>query len=192
MSHRSSTERIANIIRQALADGHIVDIEGLGTFRPTAKGFDFVPEVRPRIFLAYVHEDLAAARRLFSDLKNADYQPWLDQESLLPGQNWPRSIDHAIEVSDFFIPCFSKRSVLKRGEFQSELRFALDCAAKMPLDDMFVIPVRLDDCVLPERITQHLQHVDLFPSWADGLAQIRRPIDHELVRKRRTDLPLAS
>ena len=191
MSRRSSTERIASIIRQALANGHVVDIEGLGTFRPSAAGFDFVPEVRPRIFLAYVQEDLAAARRLFRDLEGSDYQPWLDKENLLPGQNWPRSIDHAIEISDFFIPCFSKRSVLKRGAFQSELRFALDCASKRPLDDMFVIPVRLDDCVLPDRITHHLQHVDLFPRWDAGITRIRRAIDNELARKRKSDLPLA-
>lgn len=192
MKQMSSTDRIADIIRRALAKGHTVDIEGLGTFRPAAEGFDFVPEARPRVFIAYVSEDLAAAGRLFRDLENADCQPWLDKESLLPGQNWPRSIDHAIEVSDFFIPCFSKRAVLKRGVFQSELRFALDCAAKRPLDDMFVIPVRLEECVVPKRITQHLQCVDLFPAWDDGFAQIRRTIDHELVRKRRSELPLAS
>jgi hypothetical protein len=192
MSRRASDDRIAKIIRNALAGGHIVDIEGLGTFRPTVKGFDFVPEVRPRVFIAYVQEDMAAARRLFRDLKNADYQPWLDKENLLPGQNWPRAIDQEIEISDFFIPCFSKRSVLKRGAFQSELRFALDCASRLPLDDIFVIPARLDSCILPERITRSLQHVDLFPDWDNGVARIRRTIDHELSRKRIGEMPLAS
>jgi hypothetical protein len=56
---------------------------------------------------------------------------------------------------------------------------------------MFVIPVRLDDCVLPDRITHHLQHVDLFPRWDEGIAQIRRTVDYELARKRRGELPLA-
>jgi hypothetical protein len=191
MSRRGTTERIASIIRKAVFEGHVVDIEGLGTFRPSKDGFEFVAELRPRIFLAYVQEDLLEVRALFRDLKTADYQPWLDKENLLPGQNWPRSIERAIEVSDFFIPCFSRRSVLKRGVFQSELRFALDCASKRPLDDMFVIPVRLDDCVPPERITSRIQHVDLFPDWERGIVSLRAAIDHELVRKRRRELPLA-
>lgn len=144
------------------------------------------------MFLAYVNEDLPLIQQLFDELKGAGYQPWLDKENLLPGQNWPRSIERAIEVADFVIPCFSKHSVLKRGGFQSELRFAIDCASKLPLDDVFLIPVRLDNCVLPDRIQKFLHHVDLFPSWADGVAQIRRTVDQELARKRKLKLPRAS
>lgn len=192
MTRRCSTRRIASIIRQAMRDGHVVDIEGFGTFRPLTKGFEFIPELRPRVFLAYVQEDFPLVRRLFRDLQRGGYQPWLDEENLLPGQNWPRSIDRAIEVSDFFIPCFSKKSVLKRGIFQSELRFALDCASRLPLDDTFLIPVRLDECVVPERIRKSLQHVDLFPNWSGGLAQIRRTIDQQLARRHPADVPVAS
>lgn len=192
MRREASANRIARIIRQALKEGHTIDIEGFGKFRPADIGFDFVPETRPRIFIAYVGEDLRKVRRLYRDLKKHGYQPWMDKENLLPGQNWPRSIERAIEVSDFFIACFSKRSVPKRGVFQSELRYALDCAARLPLDEIFVIPVRLDDCAPPERIARQLQHVDLFGNWSAGLAQLRRTIDEECARRRRQRLPLAS
>ena len=192
MNRRSGSARIAEVIRQALNDGHVVDIEGLGTFRPNSDGFDFEPEDRPRIFLAYVREDVEAVRRLYKDLKRLGYRPWMDEEELLPGQNWPRAIDRAIEVCDFFIPCFSSRAVLKKGVFQSELRYALECASRLPLDDVYLIPVRLDDCVLPHRIESLLQHVDLFPSWNEGLVQIQKTVDRELVRRRREQLPLAS
>ncbi len=192
MNRRCSTARIAAIIRQVLLEGHNVEIEGFGIFRPSGDSFEFQPEVRPRIFLAYVKEDLPAIRRLFDDLKLAGYRPWLDRENLLPGQNWPRSIERAIEVADFVIPCFSKQSVLKRGGFQAELRFAMDCASKLPLDDVFLIPLRLDNCTVPDRIQKFLQHVDLFPSWTDGITQIRRTVDQELARKRRLKLPKTS
>lgn len=192
MNRRCGTARIAGLIRKALDDGHVVDIEGLGTFRPRGGSFEFVPEHLPRIFLAYVREDVEAVRRLYAELKRAGYRPWMDQEELLPGQNWPRAIDHAIDVCDFFIPCFSKKAVPKRGVFQSELRYALDCAAKLPLDDIFLVPVRLDDCVLPYRIQSLLHHVDLFPSFSGGVEQIRRTVDHEMARRRREELPLAS
>jgi hypothetical protein len=192
MTPRSSTARIARIIRQALSEGHVVDIEGFGTFRPGSLGFEFVPETRPRVFIAYVQEDLRIVRRLCHELKEAGYNAWLDKESLLPGQNWPRSIERAIEVSDFFIACFSKRSVPKRGVFQSELRYALDCAARLPLDDIFVIPVRLNECTPPERIMSTYQHVDLFADWDKGIAQIRRAMDREWARRGRKRLLLAS
>jgi hypothetical protein len=190
MIRRSSAATVANIIRKALGEGHVVDIEGFGTFRPSAGGFEFLPETRPRVFVAYVQEDLEIVRRLCSELKRQGYQPWLDKECLMPGQNWPRSIERAIEVSDFFIACFSKRSVTKRGIFQSELRYALDCARRLPLDDVFVIPVRLDDCRPPESVVRWLHHVDLFPDWKRGVGQICRAIDSELARRRK--LPLAS
>jgi hypothetical protein len=192
MKRRSPPSRIAAIIRRALKDGHVIDIEGFGTFRPSECGFDFVPETGPRIFIAYVGEDLRKVRRLYRDLKHYGYHPWLDKESLLPGQNWPRAIERAIEVSDFFLACFSTRSVSKRGVFQSELRYALDCAQRMPLDGIFFIPVRLDDCAPPERIARQLQHVDLFRNWVAGMAQLRRTIDAECARKRRQQMRLAS
>ena len=63
---------------------------------------------------------------LFQDFQNHGFDPWLDRKKLLPGQNWPRSIEEAIETSDFFVPCFSHRSVNKKGGFQAEIRYALD------------------------------------------------------------------
>jgi hypothetical protein len=192
-TRKASTSRIARLIRKALKEGHHIEIEGFGTFLPSSEdAFVFVQETRPRIFIAYVRSDLRKVRRLYADLKKHGYQPWLDKENLLPGQNWPLSIERAIDVSDFFIACFSKQSVPKRGVFQSELRYALDCAARMPLDEIFFIPVRLDECDPPERVVRHLHHVDLFGNWAAGMAQLRRTIDTECARKLRQKLPLAS
>ena len=57
----------------------------------------------------------------------------------------------------------------KRGGFQSEVRYALDCANRLPVDDVFLIPVRLDDCRVPARIQRETQYVDLFPSFEAGV-----------------------
>lgn len=192
MTRRSSTARIARIIRKALDEGHVVDIAGFGSFRPTSDGFDFIRETNPTVFIAYVQEDLAMARRLFNDLQEAGCQPWLDKENLLPGQNWPRAIERAIEISDFFIPCLSRRAISKRGVFQSELRYALDCARRLPIDSIFVIPARLDDCVIPREIEAHLHRVDLFSDWRSGLEQVRRTIAQEMTRRRSSEMPWAS
>ena len=124
------------------------------------------------MFIAYVDEDFELAERLYRALETAGFDPWLDKKKLLPGQNWARSIERTIEISDFFIACFSSRGTAKRGHFQSELRFALECASRLPLEDIFFIPVRFSECQVPVEIARRFQYVDLFPSWEQGVARI--------------------
>lgn len=183
------TERdaIADIIRKALDSGRSVEIDGLGTFRAAAHGYEFLAQTRPQVFIAYVAEDLAFARRLCESLRDAGCSPWLDKDMLLPGQNWPRAIERAIDVSDAFVACFSTKSIVKRGQFQSELRYALDCARKRPLnetaEEAFVIPLRFEECAVPHRISDHMQYVDLFPHWEHGVRRVARTI-HRAARDR--------
>ena len=104
----ASDERVAAIVRQCLAEGKSVQIDGLGAFEPDGcGGFRFLPRAAASVFLAYVREDGPRVDGLFDELEAAGYSPWMDRRKLLPGQNWPRSIEDAIETSDFFIACFS-------------------------------------------------------------------------------------
>lgn len=184
---------IARIVRECLDRGSSVEIEGLGTFRPDhAGGFLFQPQMRPKIFLAYVVEEQRAAERLCQDLVRAGFDPWLDRKRLLPGQNWPRAIERAIAVSDFFLACLSRRSIGKRGRFQSEMRYALDCAAMLPLEAVFFIPVRLEECRVPARIHQEFQYVDLFPDWERGFERIAAVIRRQIAARRRLGPPAAA
>lgn len=188
---RSSSAQVAGIVRRCLEQGGSVEIDGLGSFQPDGKGgFEFLPETRPKVFLAYVIEDVEAAERLYGDLLAQGLDPWLDRKKLLPGQNWPRAIERAIAASDFFVACFSRRAGGKRGCFQSELRFALDCARRLPLEDVFLIPVRFEECGVPERISRELQYVDLFPDWNKGVRRLLAAIRKQTKRKGRR-LPLA-
>jgi hypothetical protein len=168
-----SSELLARTVQECLTEGASVEIDGLGTFIPDARdGFLFQPRNRPQVFIAYVQEDAAAAERLFESLETCGFDPWLDRRKLLPGQNWPRSIEEAISTSDFFLACFSRRSVKKKGGFQAEIRFALDCTQRIPLDEIFLIPARLDACVVPFRIQNETQYIDLFPDWDRGFRRM--------------------
>ena len=179
-----SSAQVARLVRQCLAEGVSVEMDGLGTFLPDAqRGFRFLPRNRPKVFVAYVQEDAAAAERLFEDLEARGFDPWLDRRKLLPGQNWPRSIEEAITTSDFFLACFSHRSVKKKGGFQAEIRYALDCARQIPLDEIFIVPVRLTPCRVPRSIQRELQYVDLFPDWIDGLARLVLMLRREVARR---------
>jgi TIR domain len=175
-----SLEELARLIQRCLRRSNAVEIDGLGVFaRNSAGNISFNDSNHPRIFIAYAAEDKAVAEQLFSALCARGFAAWLDRRKLLPGQNWPLRIEEAIASSDFFIACFSKRSVRKRGGFQAEIRYALDCANRVPLDDVFIIPVRLDDCRVPARIQKETQYVDLFPDWRAGLQRVFRIIEKQ-------------
>jgi len=170
---RAQSEQLARLLRHYLRRGASVEIEGLGVFRPDGRGrLRFLPATKPKVFLAYVQEDVEAAQRLYRDLQAHGFDPWLDRKKLLPGQNWPRSIEQAIELADYFVACFSKHAIGKRGCFQSELRYALDCARRVPLDQTYFIPVRLEECRVPARISRQIHYVDLFPDWERGFRRI--------------------
>jgi hypothetical protein len=169
-------KKIFEIVRRSLDAGQAVEIEGLGRFRASPQGYKFDPEMTPTVFVAYAVEDLPAVRRLCDDLRAAGCSPWLDKDRIMPGQNWTQSIARAIADSDAFVACFSSRSVSKRGMFQSELRTALECAQKRPLDDVFLLPARLERCVVPAQISDHFQYVDLFPDWDRGVKRLARSI----------------
>jgi hypothetical protein len=165
--------RIVKIVREALEHGAAVEIDGLGTFRGSrSQRFKFVSQSKARVFIAYVEEDLRLAKKLYSAFEQQGFRPWLDKKKLMPGQNWPRAIETAIQTSDFFVACFSRQSTSKRGTFHSELRYALTCASRVPLDEIFFIPVRLDGCIVPGRISRRIQYVDLFPDWLAGVKQV--------------------
>ena len=167
---------IFEIVRRSLEAGQTVEIEGLGSFHASAQGYRFDPEAQPTVFVAYAAEDLGVVRRLCDALQNAGCSPWLDKDRLMPGQNWTQSIERAIAETDALVACFSSRSVSKRGMFQSELRHALECAGKHPLDEVFLLPVRLERCVIPIQISDRVQYVDLFPDWEQGVKRLVRSI----------------
>ncbi|HEV3201781.1 MAG TPA: toll/interleukin-1 receptor domain-containing protein [Bryobacteraceae bacterium] len=177
-------QQLAQIVIRGLAAGHIVEIDGLGVFHPDSeRGCRFEPSTVPRVFIAYAKEDASLAARLYDALEAAGFLPWMDSRKLLPGQNWPRAIESAIENSDFFVACFSSASVNKKGRFQAEIRYALDCARRMPLDEIFLMPVRLDACRIPGTIQREFHHVDLFPDWSEGIRRMVTAIECELERR---------
>lgn len=117
-----------------------------------------------RVFLCHASQDKPAVRDLYQKLLAAGWiDPWLDEEKLLPGQDWDLEIEKAVEASEAVIVCISSRSITKEGYIQKELRKVLDSALEKPEETIFIIPLRLDDCELPRRLrTWH--YVDYFPT----------------------------
>ena len=57
--------------------------------------------------------------------------------------------------------CLSRDSVTKEGYAQKEIRFALDVADEKPEGTSYLIPLRLEECQVPERL-RRWQWVDFF------------------------------
>jgi hypothetical protein len=130
----------------------------------------------PTIFISYAREDENLAKAVYRMLKEKGFKPWLDKEEILPGEKWDAKIKTSLRKSDFLIVCMSKKSLSKRGYVQKEVRMALDEAQKMPGNSIYIIPVRFDDCDVPDEIAE-FQYVDwLQPGGPDNLA---RAISHE-------------
>jgi len=100
-------------------------------------------------------------RELVSRLRKDGFDPWLDEERLLPGQDWELEISTAVRQSDAVIVCLSTASVEKTGYVQKELRRVLDAAEYQPEGRIFVIPIRFEPCRVPEQLS-HWQYADLF------------------------------
>ena len=124
------------------------------------------------IFISYAKENLKDAYKLFNDLKQKGLFPWLDKESILGGQNWKIEITNAIKRSDYFIALLSSTSISKKGYVQKELKEAMEILDKYPNSDVFIIPVRLDECQPTDPRLEELQWVDLFESYERGLTKI--------------------
>ena len=114
-----------------------------------------------KVFLCHAHEDKAEVQALYQQLRAAGVQPWLDEEDLLPGEIWEEVIPKAVEGSDAVIVCLSRKSVNKEGYVQKEIAVALDAADRKPEDTIFLIPAKLRECEVPERL-RRWHTVDLY------------------------------
>jgi hypothetical protein len=113
-----------------------------------------------RVFLCHSSGDKEAVRGLYKRLREEGFEPWLDEENLEVGREWEREIPKAVRDSDVVIVCLSRDSVNKKGYVQREIKFALDVADEQPEGTVFIIPLRLEECDVPDRLNRW-QWVDL-------------------------------
>jgi tRNA A-37 threonylcarbamoyl transferase component Bud32 len=124
----------------------------------------FLADVPPRplrVFLCHASVDKDRVRELYQLLVAKHVDAWLDEEKLLPGQEWQLEIAAAVRSSDAIVVCLSEAAISREGFVQKEVRWALDVAEEKPDGTIFIIPVRLEDCTVPIRL-RAWQWVDIF------------------------------
>jgi WD40 repeat protein len=121
-------------------------------------------------FISYVREDSDRISELQRALEAAGVCVWLDKNDLWPGEDWRAKIRHAITGNALvFIACFSEASLARGKSYQNEeLTLAIEQMRLRPPEDPWLIPVRLDECEIPDRdigggrTLASIHHADVF------------------------------
>jgi len=144
-------------------------------------------EKRPQVFVSYARPDQDRALEIARELQSAGFNPWLDTESLLPGEDWRASIKRAIRGSDFFLALLSRNSLDSEG-LEAEFDYALEIWKEVSENDIFLIPVRLEPCKVPHSL-QRLKALDLFGE--AGWRRLLRALEAGIKRRRARSPELA-
>jgi len=110
-------------------------------------------------FLSYAQPDRAAVVRLYEHFKGVGIRAFMDVRNIRPGEEWRFRIESALRHSRLALICLSGRVVTRDGYFQDEILQALEIARTKVQGEVFLIPVRLDDCPVPDRLAAY-QWVD--------------------------------
>jgi TIR domain len=122
------------------------------------------------VFISYVRENSREVGRLQQTLLSKDIRVWRDTDDLWPGQDWRAEIRQAIISNALvFIACFSSDSNAREVSYQNEeLVLAIEQLRLRPPDEPWLIPIRFDDCDIPDRdigagrTLASIQRADLF------------------------------
>lgn len=90
--------------------------------------------------------------RLQLMLEEAGLPVWRDTADLPPGQYWQKAVQRAItDDARVFLACFSRNSLAREKSYQNkELRLAIEQIQLRHPDEPWLIPVRFDDCDIPD------------------------------------------
>jgi hypothetical protein len=99
----------------------------------------------PTIFISYMREDAAAARRVCDAITSLGGDVWLDERRLAPGDAWEREIVSVSQSVRLFVPIISANTEhAEEGYVFKEWNAAADRALQIPAR-RFIVPVVIDD-----------------------------------------------
>ncbi len=129
------------------------------------------------IYIICVKSDIQKAKKLYDDLKANGFNPWMENEDLKAGSNIKSMIRKHIKISKYVLVLISKNASTSKGLAQRELKIALDEFEEYPPDDIFLIPVKLEDCDIYHPQLDDLKAVNLYESYSDGFNRILKVLN---------------
>ena len=120
-----------------------------------------LPKERLRVFISHSFADSERVGDVYKWFLAHNVDPWISSENLLPGEEWESAVEKALYDTDLVIVCLSKDAINKEGYVQKEIRRSLELVEQMPEGAIFLIPLRLEDCKPPLRLSKY-HYVDFF------------------------------
>ena len=131
-------------------------------------------------FLSYSRSDERFALRLAKDLRAQGIAMWVDQLDIRPSEHWDRAIERAVRDCRGLVVILSPRSVAS-DNVADEISYAIDSGKS-------VLPVMIDKCVLPLRITR-MHVIDATRSYDKALQQCLAELTHPGRKHASTEQP---
>lgn len=113
-------------------------------------------------FLSYSRADEGFALRLATDLRTEGVSIFVDQWDIRPSEHWDRAIERAVDSCRGLVVIVSPRSIAS-DNVMDEISFAIEKRKT-------VLPVMIEKCVLPLRITR-MHVIDGTGSYETALQQ---------------------
>src|SRR5690349_6276028 len=103
-----------------------------------------------KVVICHAPEDRFRARRLYEQVRVVGVVPWMAGVDLQPGQDVQLETSKQIRQADAILILLSRSALEKAGSFWRELKKALDSAEEQQPGAIYIIPVRLEECEIPE------------------------------------------
>jgi DNA-binding transcriptional LysR family regulator len=118
----------------------------------------------PQVFISYSRADKEFADRLRLDLLSIGLSVWKDDKDIIPGDSSSKSIEQAINTSDYFLLVLSLSSTSSNW-VDREYRSALQ--SQMEKGKPQIVPIRLRE-VEPPALLRDIQYSDFVSDYATG------------------------
>jgi hypothetical protein len=139
------------------------------------------------VFISYAHEDRDLASRVFDALRNANFEPWLDRESLEGGHDWDRCIQDDLDATDFTLVLYTPMLCRKTDSYVNK-EIALACRRALEVRGPFLIPLRTGSIADADRVSELRQfnEMDLRPeSFTEDMSRVISTMRREYQRRNR-------
>ena len=133
------------------------------------------------VFLSYAKEDRRKVTPVYRALKLAGFNPWMDApprpwhlDGIPVTADWDAEIRRHMSESDLVLIFLSRRSIEKKGYFQREYRLALSLAAEHPPTSLYLFPVMLEPCEVPDVTvdTVSLRRFQWYPHYRSSMSDL--------------------
>jgi hypothetical protein len=112
------------------------------------------------VFLSCCHDNAQEVAQLYQDLTKAGLTVWWDQQ-IRPGADWKLEIRTAMKNSSAVVLCLSAEALQRvTTGIYSEALDAIDAYRLYRPGEVFLIPVRLNECESPPIAIDSLRYLD--------------------------------